>query len=224
MQAPRRGAAKTFAAADLYPLEPGWKWAYDVVKDGQTMLALYAVLDRTGESATVQAGDEQLGYAVTPEGIAQKDGPVVGDFIVKNPVAVGHRVAGRGRPRAHHRRRAVGHGDRRAIRRLRRRRGDAHQSAARRAHDVRARRRSRDHRDSDPGRRRDDHGDARDAACGHAPRSGPAGGALTRDVRNPSEVLSYEQTGRRRAWPNAITAASTSPAASPSPSRSSARS
>ena len=41
------------------------------------MLALYSVLDRTGDSATVQAGEEQLGYAITPEGIAQKDGPVV---------------------------------------------------------------------------------------------------------------------------------------------------
>jgi hypothetical protein len=83
------GPPKPVAAVELYPLEPGWKWAYDVVKDGQTMLALYTVLDRTGESANVQAGDEQLGYAVSPEGIAQKEGPVVGDFIVKNPIATG---------------------------------------------------------------------------------------------------------------------------------------
>ena len=68
------GPPKTFTAAELYPLEPGWKWAYDLVKDGQTMLALYSVLERTGDSATVQAGEEQLGYAITPEGIAQKDG------------------------------------------------------------------------------------------------------------------------------------------------------
>ncbi len=83
------GPPKTFTAGDLYPLDAGWKWAYDVVRDGQTMLALYAVLDKTGETATVQAGDEQLSYATTPEGIAQKDGPVVGDFIVKNPVVPG---------------------------------------------------------------------------------------------------------------------------------------
>jgi len=83
------GPPKTFTAADLYPLEPGWKWAYDLVKDGQNMLALYSVLDRTGDSATVQAGEEQMSYAITPEGIAQKDGPVVGDFVVKNPVALG---------------------------------------------------------------------------------------------------------------------------------------
>jgi hypothetical protein len=83
------GPPKTVTAADLYPLEVGWKWAYDLVKDGQTMLALYSVLDRTGDTATVQAGEDQLSYAIAPDGIAQKDGPVVGDFIVKNPVAVG---------------------------------------------------------------------------------------------------------------------------------------
>lgn len=83
------GPPKTFTAADLYPLEPGWKWAYDLVKDGQNMLALYSVLERSGDSATVQAGEEQMSYAITPEGIAQKDGPVVGDFVVKNPVAMG---------------------------------------------------------------------------------------------------------------------------------------
>ncbi len=83
------GPPKTFTAADLYPLELGWKWAYDLVKDGQTMLALYSVLDRSADSATVQGGEDQLSYAITPEGIAQKDGPVIGDFIVKNPVALG---------------------------------------------------------------------------------------------------------------------------------------
>src|SRR5689334_23181988 len=43
------GPPKTFTAADLYPLEPGWKWAYDLVKDGQNMLALYSVLERSGD-------------------------------------------------------------------------------------------------------------------------------------------------------------------------------
>lgn len=86
---PPPAVPQTFTATDLYPLEAGWKWAYDLVKDGQTMLALYAVLERTADTATVRAGDDQLSYAVNAEGIAQKDGPVVGDFIVKNPVAVG---------------------------------------------------------------------------------------------------------------------------------------
>jgi len=83
------GPPKTFTAGDLYPLEQGWKWAYDLVKDGQNMLALYSVLERSGDTATVQAGEEQMSYAITPEGIAQKDGPIVGDFVVKNPVALG---------------------------------------------------------------------------------------------------------------------------------------
>jgi len=76
-------------AADFYPLMPGWKWAYDVEKDGVNVLATYAVLERTGDVAVVQAGDEHLTYAVTPEGIAQKDGGMLGDYVIKNPVAAG---------------------------------------------------------------------------------------------------------------------------------------
>lgn len=76
-------------AADYYPLAPGWKWAYDVEKDGMNILATYAVLERNGDTAVVQAGDERLTYAVSPEGIAQKDGGMLGDFVIKNPVQVG---------------------------------------------------------------------------------------------------------------------------------------
>ncbi len=76
-------------AADFYPLAPGWKWAYDVEKDGINILATYAVLERNGDTAVVQAGDERLTYAVTPEGVAQKDGGMLGDFIIKNPVQAG---------------------------------------------------------------------------------------------------------------------------------------
>jgi len=76
-------------AADFYPLTPGWKWAYDVEKDGMNILATYAVLERNGDTAVVQAGDERLTYAVTAEGIAQKDGGMLGDFVIKNPVQVG---------------------------------------------------------------------------------------------------------------------------------------
>ena len=81
--------ARNLVAADLYPLDVGWKWAYDVQKDGQSMLALYAVLERTAGAALVQAGEENLTYAVSAEGVAQKDGPVVGDFVIKNPIQVG---------------------------------------------------------------------------------------------------------------------------------------
>lgn len=76
-------------AADFYPLTPGWKWAYDVEKDGVNILATYAVLERTGDVAVVQAGDEHLTYAVTPEGIAQKEGGMLGDYVIKNPIAAG---------------------------------------------------------------------------------------------------------------------------------------
>jgi hypothetical protein len=83
------GPRKNLAAANLYPLETGWKWAYDVEKDGMNILAIYAVLERTGDVAVVQAGDERLTYAVTADGIAQKEGGAVGDFILKNPVSLG---------------------------------------------------------------------------------------------------------------------------------------
>jgi hypothetical protein len=76
-------------AADYYPLVTGWKWAYDVEKDGLNILATYAVLERSGDVAVVQAGDERLTYAITPEGIAQKELDAVGDFIIKNPVRPG---------------------------------------------------------------------------------------------------------------------------------------
>jgi hypothetical protein len=76
-------------AADFYPLVPGWKWAYDVEKDGLSILATYAVLERNGDTAVVQAGDDHLTYAVTPDGIAQKDGGMMGDYIIKNPVREG---------------------------------------------------------------------------------------------------------------------------------------
>ena len=82
-------------AADFYPLAPGWKSAYDVEKDGINILATYAVVERTGDTAVVQTGDEKLTYAVTPDGIVQKDGGMVGDYIIKNPVKAG--VNGRSR-------------------------------------------------------------------------------------------------------------------------------
>jgi hypothetical protein len=83
------GPHRNLAATDYYPLAQGWKWAYDLEKDGQQILAVYAVLERTGDTAIVQAGDDRLAYAITPDGIAQKDGAAVGDYVIKNPVAVG---------------------------------------------------------------------------------------------------------------------------------------
>ena len=87
----RRASAPltTRTAADFYPLELGWKWAYDLEKEGQNMLAVYAVLERTPDTAIIQAGDERLVYAIGRDGLAQKDGATVGDFVVRNPVVLG---------------------------------------------------------------------------------------------------------------------------------------
>ena len=82
---PRTG----LTAADYYPLGEGWKWAYDLEKDGDKILGIYSVIDRNAEGATIMAGTERLTYAVTPEGIAQMDASGVGDFILKNPVVKG---------------------------------------------------------------------------------------------------------------------------------------
>ena len=76
-------------AADYYPLGEGWKWAYDLEKDGQKILATYAVIERTPTGATVLAGMERLSYVLTPDGIAQSDDSTVGDFVLKNPIAKG---------------------------------------------------------------------------------------------------------------------------------------
>jgi len=83
------GVAKAASAADYYPLEPGWKWAYDLDRSGEHMLAVYQVLERVPDAVIVQAGDERIAYAVSREGVAQKDGAVIGDFVLKNPVSLG---------------------------------------------------------------------------------------------------------------------------------------
>lgn len=76
-------------AADYYPLQAGWKWSYDIERDGQHILAFYAVVDRNGDTATVQAGDDRISYAITPLGIARRDGAALGDFLIKDPLAPG---------------------------------------------------------------------------------------------------------------------------------------
>src|SRR5262245_38101558 len=83
------GPRKDLKARDYYPLAVGWKWAYDLEKEGQKILAIYSVLERIGETAIVQAGDERLTYAVTPEGVAQREGGTIGDYVIKDPLAPG---------------------------------------------------------------------------------------------------------------------------------------
>jgi hypothetical protein len=76
-------------AKDYYPLAAGWKWAYDVERENAAVLATYVVLESSGDTASVLAGQEKLGSAITPEGVAQKEGNVLGDYVIKNPVTVG---------------------------------------------------------------------------------------------------------------------------------------
>jgi len=82
-------------ATAYYPLVPGWKWAYQVENEkgrnqgGDSVLAVYAVLERIGDTAIVQAGEDRLSYAVLPAGIARREGMNVGDFLLKTPVRLG---------------------------------------------------------------------------------------------------------------------------------------
>jgi hypothetical protein len=84
-----RSSVFGIAAADYVPLASGWKWTYSVWKDGVKIPVLHEVLERQGDVAVVQEGGERITYVVTPEGIAEKNGDRVGDYIIKNPVKVG---------------------------------------------------------------------------------------------------------------------------------------
>ncbi len=76
-------------AQAYYPLEPGWRWAYDVVRGELPILATYVVAERAPGVAVVQAGQERLVYAISKEGIARREGSVVGDFLLKTPIVAG---------------------------------------------------------------------------------------------------------------------------------------
>lgn len=70
-------------ALAYYPLLPGWGWAYDLERDGATVLALYAVVERRRDFAVVAHAGERLEYDLTAAGIARHDG---GDYILRAPV------------------------------------------------------------------------------------------------------------------------------------------
>jgi hypothetical protein len=76
-------------AAAYYPLAPGWKWAYEIEKGGEKILATYGVLEQIGDTVVIQAGEERSGYAILPQGIARREGPNAGDFILKTPIRAG---------------------------------------------------------------------------------------------------------------------------------------
>ena len=76
-------------AAAYYPFTTGWKWAYDVEREGQRMLATTAVMERTGDTAIVLAGDQHISYALSAEGIARRDGLRTTDFLLRTPIRAG---------------------------------------------------------------------------------------------------------------------------------------
>lgn len=76
-------------ALDYYPLLSGWGWAFEIERDGNKVLAPYAVVERTPDSAVVKNGDERITYLVRPDGIARRDGDKVGDFVLRAPVRKG---------------------------------------------------------------------------------------------------------------------------------------
>jgi hypothetical protein len=76
-------------ALDYYPLLAGWGWAFEIERDGNKVLAPYAVAERTGDLAVVKNGDERITYLVRPEGIARREGEAVGDFLLRTPVRKG---------------------------------------------------------------------------------------------------------------------------------------
>ena len=85
----QRSSVFGIAAADYFPLASGWKWTYSVWKDGVRIPVPHEVLERQDDVAVVQEGGERITYVVTAEGIAEKNGDRIGDYIIKNPVTVG---------------------------------------------------------------------------------------------------------------------------------------
>jgi hypothetical protein len=77
------------APADYFPLATGWKWAYEVEKNGEKILATYAVVSNTGAAAEVRAGEERTSYAIRPEGISRLEALGPNDFILKAPIHAG---------------------------------------------------------------------------------------------------------------------------------------
>jgi hypothetical protein len=79
------------AAADYYPLAPGWGWAYDLERDGQTVLAVYSVTKNDGKTATLLNAGATIAYQLQADGIARQEGGIMGDYLLKNPIVPGAR-------------------------------------------------------------------------------------------------------------------------------------
>jgi hypothetical protein len=86
---PDRAQAPSTAAIDYYPLLPSWGWAYQVERDGVEVLAVYSVVEAQKDLAVVKNGDDRISYALMPDGIARREGPVTGDYLLRTPVVAG---------------------------------------------------------------------------------------------------------------------------------------
>jgi len=73
-------------ALTFFPTEAGWKWAYDVVQDGQSVLATYAVLKSEGGVVSFRAGSQTINYGVRGDGIVRTDGAAGGDYLLRSPL------------------------------------------------------------------------------------------------------------------------------------------
>lgn len=85
-QGPAKALTPTSPAA-YYPLEPGWKWAYDVDQNGEAILATFSVTLREGDRAVVAGGDQVLEYVVKPDGIMRPIAGGAGDYVLKAPLS-----------------------------------------------------------------------------------------------------------------------------------------
>jgi hypothetical protein len=77
------------SALDYYPLVPGWGWAYEIEREGTTVLALYSVAERRADLAVVKHGEESLEYGILADGIARREGGLPGDYILRWPLRAG---------------------------------------------------------------------------------------------------------------------------------------
>ena len=77
------------SALDYYPLLPGWGWAYEIEREGTTVLALYSVAERRQDVAVIKHGEERIEYALLPAGIARRESSLPGDYILKSPLLAG---------------------------------------------------------------------------------------------------------------------------------------
>jgi hypothetical protein len=76
-------------ATAYYPFVSGFRWAYDVEREGETILATTSVVTRTADTAIVQAGDQKISYALLPDGIARRDGLRTSDYLLRTPIRPG---------------------------------------------------------------------------------------------------------------------------------------